>query len=64
MKTIYTTSNFDFQIEVKQSKNSRFTVIYGQQIKRGLSYEEAAKELGECIFHALACQGKLEDDTN
>lgn len=39
-----------------------FTVTYGKQIKDRLRYAEAAKEFGECVFHALACNGQLNND--
>lgn len=38
-----------------------FSVCYGLQVKHGLSYSEAATELGACLMHALACEGKLCD---
>lgn len=28
--------------------------------KDGLTYAQAAKTLGECIMHALACGGKIQ----
>jgi hypothetical protein len=49
-----------FPISVIQTGKDSFTVQYGKQVKRGLSYAEAAKELGQSIFHALACDGKIE----
>ena len=38
-----------------------FTVTYGLQIKKNLRYSAAATELGACIMHALACDGKLDN---
>lgn len=37
-----------------------FTVTYGLQVKPGLSYAEAAKELGECLLHAANCDGLID----
>lgn len=39
----------------------RFRVIYGLQVDDHLSYSEACKKLGEAILHALACEGKIDD---
>lgn len=49
-----------FDITVTQTGADKFTVRYGLQEETGLSYERAARELGECIFHALVNEGKLE----
>ena len=51
-------------IEVKQDQNKAalFTVTYGLQVKDGLTYARAAKELGECIFHHLACESELNNE--
>lgn len=48
-------------IHVEQAKNKRFKVVYFKQVKSGLTYAQAAHELGECIFHALACESKLDN---
>jgi len=40
--------------------NIRIAITSGKQVKMGLTRTEAAHELGECIFHALECAGKLE----
>ena len=50
-----------FPIELRQTGLDEFRVVYGKQSGGGLSYEQAAKELGESIFHALACDGKLDN---
>lgn len=51
-------------IEVKQSdrKDALFTVSYGVQVKTGLTYARAARELGECMFHHLACESLLNNE--
>ena len=50
-----------YPVIVRQSDNRTFSVQYGKQLTSGLSYTEAAQEFGYCIFHALACEGKIED---
>jgi hypothetical protein len=37
-----------------------FTVDYGAEHKPELDYETAATEFGTSLFHALACEGKLD----
>ncbi len=37
-----------------------FSVVYGSQVKNGLSYGGAAHEFGECLMHALGCAGKID----
>jgi hypothetical protein len=54
--------NFAFPIKLEQNRKTlKFKVTYGLQIKDGLSYEKAALELGACIMHAAACNGKLDN---
>ena len=48
------------RVELKMKSNNSFSVIYGGQFKDGLTYADAAHELGECIMHALALEGKLD----
>lgn len=48
-------------VKVVQTGVDRFTVSYGLQVKPGLNYVEAAHEFGECVFHALACNGVLDN---
>jgi hypothetical protein len=50
-----------FPIQLIQTGRDRFTVRYGKQIKERLTYAQAAKELGECIMHARACDGELDN---
>jgi len=49
-----------FPVSLIQTGRDRFTVTYGKQVKAGLTYGEAANELGGCIMHALACESKLD----
>lgn len=48
-------------VKVTQTGIDRFTVTYGLQVKKGLNYEQAAREFGYCVFHALACDGMLDN---
>lgn len=63
MKTTFVVEFDDvpFGVKIEQTSKHRFTITYGQRITCNLSYAEAAKEFGECMFHALACDGKLEN---
>jgi hypothetical protein len=48
-------------VRLIQNGVDNFTVTYGQQTKKRLSYAQAALEYGACIMHALACEGKLDN---
>lgn len=61
METIFTLDSLAYPITVEREKRA-YRVKYGARVVGGLSYEEAAHELGECIFHALACEGKTLED--
>lgn len=51
-----------FRITLSQGGSGKlYTVTYGKQTHPFLDYTEAAKELGECIMHALAVEGRIED---
>ena len=62
MKTVLEIKKAGFEIKIEQYEKGAkgFRVTYGNQVKDHLSYADAAKELGESIFHALACEGKLD----
>lgn len=49
----------DFTLRLTQTGPGRFTVNYGLSERRNLTYPQAAKELGECIMHALCCEGQI-----
>lgn len=44
-----------------QTGRDRFTVVYGKQVKKGLTYADAASELGACLMHQAACDGVLDN---
>ena len=50
------------QVDQAESGKKLFTVTYGLQQKKGLTYAQAAKELGEVLFHHLACESILDND--
>lgn len=49
-----------FDIKLIQKGPDNFTVVYGEQVRSHMDYGEAAKELGLCIMHALAAEGRLK----
>ena len=58
---IFETTVAGYTVMLLQNTDRTFSTRYGKEFKTNLSYEEAAKELGYCIFHALACESKIED---
>jgi len=50
-----------YPVALKQQGKS-FIVEYGEHVRRGMSYEEAPKDLGICIMHSLACVGNLDNE--
>jgi hypothetical protein len=54
-----------YRIRVQQyaAQPHLFCVRYGKQIKVGLTYNEAASELGQALLHAAAAAGKVRDST-
>ena len=64
MRTCFELKDLPFGIKVEQEENrkARFRITYGLQVKPYLTYRQAAHELGECIFHALACEGRLNNE--
>lgn len=49
-----------FTVSLWQSR-SGFAVVYGLQLTAPLTYTQAAQELGECLLHALSCQGVMSE---
>jgi hypothetical protein len=50
-----------FKVALLQLGPDNFTVVYGKQVKPGLTYAKAAYEYGCAVMHALACEGKLDN---
>jgi hypothetical protein len=63
MKTCIQTTAGGFPLTLKQRGPDNFTITYGLQVRDGLTYDEACLEFGECLFHGLACDGKLDNRT-
>lgn len=63
MVTVFETDEFAFPIKVEQhgERKALFKVTYGMQVSDNLPYSRAASEFGLCMFHALACEGKLNN---
>jgi hypothetical protein len=49
-------------VTLSQQGTNRFTVTYGAEVRDRLDYSRAAAEFGNCVMHALACNGVLETD--
>lgn len=49
-------------VTITQKGKNKFTVQYGQQITKNLTYEEAAKEMGQCLMHSMVCAGWIESN--
>lgn len=49
-----------FTVSLWQSR-SGFALVYGMQLTAPLTYAQAAQELGECLMHALSCQGAMSE---
>lgn len=48
-------------VQLIQLSETGFAVRYGRGYSGRLPYPAAAKEFGECVFHALACAGIIEN---
>ena len=48
-------------VTLEQTATDSFIVTYGLRVRRNLGYADAAKELGICIMHQLACEGLFDD---
>lgn len=62
MKTCINLPDLPFGVRVEQRANGLFRVTYGKQVRDNLTYAAAAHEFGECVFHALACDDKLNNE--
>lgn len=48
-------------IQLKQSARSKmYCVEYGPHIVLNLTYDQAVRELGECLMHYLACESLIK----
>lgn len=53
---------FPITVEQHEDKAKSFRVTYGLQVDDGLCYSDAARTFGLCYFHALAFEGKLDNE--
>jgi hypothetical protein len=51
----------DTPVKLEQAATGQFRVTYGKQVKTRLGYFDAVREFGACVFHSLACAGKLDN---
>jgi hypothetical protein len=61
MKLCFEQPNGPYPVQLFQQGVDRFTVAYGAQVKSELNYADAASELGSCLMHMLACEGRLDN---
>jgi hypothetical protein len=61
MKKIFETEVGGLKIRMFQDAGMTYAVAYGSQLKQTLTDVEAAHEFGECLMHALQCDGKLDN---
>ena len=51
-----------FPVRLYQSETGKFSVLYGSELHEDLEYGEAARQFGLCLFHALTCVGRIDND--
>lgn len=51
----------DYPVQLFQTGFDQFTVQYGKQVKRTMTYAEAGAEFGLCVMHSAACAGALDN---
>lgn len=61
MDTVHIFTDGDCLVILEQRTNKKFRVTYGGCVYDQLSYADAYKEFGSCVFHSLACAGKLDN---
>jgi hypothetical protein len=62
MKTCFEIEIAGIPVKLEQRANKTFRVTYGKQVNDHEEYFEASLSLGSAIFHALACEGKLDNE--
>lgn len=58
---IATIAGFDISIteQTRGKKQSTYLVTYGQEVTTCYSEKDAARNIGECVLHALRCEGRI-----
>lgn len=59
-KLCFDNTEIDSPVRLYQTGKDQFVVEYGSQVKEHLTYSEAARELGACLMHAMACVGRIK----
>ncbi len=60
MKLVWKITTMEYPISLKISRSGRFQVVYGKQITKDLTYDEACCNLGQALMHALSLEGKMD----
>lgn len=58
-QVIHKVANLNHPVVLEQAGQNSFNVVYGNQIKTGLNYAQAAMEYGSCIMHSAVCAGRI-----
>jgi hypothetical protein len=61
LKIVHRVSDLDTYVTLVQTGHDKFSVVYGKQVKVGLTYTEAALEYGACIMHSAVCAGRVKE---
>lgn len=61
-RVLTTWSDGDADVTLYRCEDGSYSVAYGKQVTTGLDYAAAATDFGKCVFHSLACVGKLDDE--
>ena len=61
MKLCFKVEIAGLPITLEQLGKDSFRVTYWKQVHDRLTYHDASTDLGSCIMHALACDGKLDN---
>lgn len=62
MKVVHIFSSGDAIVTVSQHPSGKLRIVYGEEVHDGLDYGRAAEVFGVCVFHSLACAGKLSNE--
>ncbi len=57
----FTVENGAYPIVLSQQGRDKFTVQYGKQIDKQLTYGQACTALGQAIMHKLSCDGDVDN---
>lgn len=60
-KLCWSTWALAFPIHLFQTGRNKFMVVYGKDVSRDLTYNQACVKLGSAMMHALSCDGKVDN---